>query len=207
MRVWIGPPPQDPDFRPELQGWTPLKEPSPWAFQLLAAPIGLLTLAALCVAWGLVASGALSLTFPLLALIGVIPIHELVHAAAHPGFGLRRASILGFWPSRLVFYAHFVDAMPRDRFLLILIMPLLVISVVPLACGLLSVVPGWVAVASVWNGLLSCGDILGMLLVAAQVPRTAVVRNRGWFTWWQDEGRSGGAGSPRQLLEPADRRG
>ena len=40
-----------------------------------------------------------------------VVIHELIHASLHPEHGRSHSSILGFWPSRLLFYAHF-DGQP-----------------------------------------------------------------------------------------------
>jgi hypothetical protein len=194
MRLRIGPLPLNPEFRPEQDGWNPLKEPGPLVLQLLAVPIGVLTAGALIAGWWLAVGEKVVELSPLpiwFALFGVIPVHELLHASAQPGYGLRPTSILGLWPSKLTFYAHYLDPMPRDRLLLIFVVPFVVLSVVPLlVCGVVPVVPGWVVVMSVWNAFLSCGDMLGMLLIASQVPRSAMVCNQGWFTWWkaQDEG-------------------
>ncbi len=52
MRFHIGQPPPTANFSPETNGWTPLKEPSPWALQLIATPIGLLTALVLAFVWG-----------------------------------------------------------------------------------------------------------------------------------------------------------
>jgi hypothetical protein len=45
---------------------------------------------------------------------------------------------------------------------------------------------GWLlAWCGTWNALFSCGDLVGMGLVLAQVPHNAVVRNQGWNTYWR----------------------
>jgi hypothetical protein len=128
---------------------------------------------------------ALLLSFPALVLV-----HELLHAAVHPGWGLSHSTILGAWPSRLLFYAHYSGPLSRNRFLCVFTMPFLIITVLPLgmaACGLqLPALIRWaVAWASTFNALASCGDYFGMLLVSLQVPGAAIVQNRGWRTYWK----------------------
>lgn len=95
-------------------------------------------------------------------------------------------SILGFWPSRVLFYAHYDGEMTRNRFIAILLMPFVVISVVPLLVSAVAqVTSGWVAYISAFNALLACGDMLGAGMVVFQIPATAIVRNQGWRTYWR----------------------
>src|SRR5713101_6269353 len=104
MRLHLGPIPDSPAFVPD-KSWHLMHEPTPWVMQLLALPLGIVLSIALAVLW-------LSLT-PLGqapppsaaelfgALVAMVPAHEALHVAAHPRTG---DSILGFWPSRLLFY-------------------------------------------------------------------------------------------------------
>jgi len=72
--------------------------------------------------------------------------HELSHALVHPKAGLSPHSILGFWPSRVSFYANYDGEMSRNRLIAILLMPLLTISIVPLlVSAVIQVSSGWVA--------------------------------------------------------------
>jgi hypothetical protein len=120
------------------------------------------------------------------AFVAIIPIHELIHAAVHPKAGRSAASILGFWPSRLLFYAHYAGELSRSRFIAILLMPFLIISLVPLiACVISGHSSGLLAFSSALNALFAYGDIFGVGLLRFQVPTDARVRNQGWKTFWR----------------------
>ncbi|MFO0898325.1 MAG: DUF3267 domain-containing protein [Pirellulales bacterium] len=128
------------------------------------------------------------------------------HGSFVPGLGrgprtapCRGASRLGnfacdrhrAWPSRLLFYAHYCGPLSRDRFLAVLVMPLLVITGLPLLLAALGWLPAWstpvLASFSIWNALFACGDMVGLLLILAQIPRRAIVQNQGWRTYWKPQ--------------------
>jgi hypothetical protein len=189
MRFHLGAIPATPDFSPDAS-WQPLREPTPWVFQLLALPLGVAACVAVGALWFLLTPvrdlpfdslGALLATF-----VVIVPVHELIHAAVHPRGGGSDDSILGFWPSRLLFYAHYAGELSRTRFIAILLMPTLVISFVPLvACAITGCPSGLLAFISAFNALLACGDIFGVGLLLFQVPSDARVRNQGWKTFWR----------------------
>ena len=212
MRFLAGTFPTSPDFVPD-GSWKSLREPGPWLVQLIALPIGALATATVLFFWltttplaeaalrtkfwfffwffrplgGVKLPITLWVFFPVLfvLIVGVIVIHELVHAAAHPDGGRSPHSLLGFWPSRLILYAYYDREVTRNRFVAILLMPVLVITVLPLLiAGLTQMSSGWLAFASSFNAILSCADILGAGLVLFQIPPRAVVRNKGWSTHW-----------------------
>jgi hypothetical protein len=182
------------------ESWRPLREPSPWVMQLCAVPIGFGLALAVGAGWLQLVTASfgpvrpqefvgamLSLGGSLLVLIAV---HELIHAATHPGWGRSDASVVGVWPSRMLFYGHYTGRLSRNRFLAILAMPFLVLSVLPLALAALGVVPAGfggflVAWCSTWNALFSCGDVFAIALVLAQIPADSVVQNDGWRTFWK----------------------
>jgi len=188
MRFHIGPPPPHPNFAPEQEGWKPIREPGPWLLQLLALPISIASAVIFMLAWWFLLRGRIGTPGPLavgLVLFGVIQVHELLHTAIHPGQGSGLSSIIGIWPSRLLFYAHYLEAMTRERFLLVIMAPLFVLSLLPLpVCIFVGYAPGFVVLTSVLNAFLSCGDLLAFALVAVQIPRGAIVRNQGYATWW-----------------------
>jgi hypothetical protein len=203
MKLCLGPPPAATDFAPEDEGWTTLREPSPGWVNLLAAPCGVLAVVVLALAWGRAPSwsGSGELSFlgklaPLVWLallfggsfVGTVIAHERLHAVAYPRFGLTNSTIVGAWPSRLLFYAGYLGELGRSRWLLVYVFPLLVLSVLPMLtwrlCGLYS---GVLHFVSLLNGLASGGDLLMVLLILVQVPHHAKLRNRGWCTWWKIE--------------------
>lgn len=167
-----------------------MKEPPPWAAQLLALPIGGAVAAGLVVLWAAPVAkntGHLPAGLWLLGcIVGLVILHEMIHAALHPNRGTSPDTILGFWPSRLLFYAHYDQVLSRRRFMVILLGPFVAISLVPLAVAPVAGAATFhLAFVSVLNGLLSCVDLLGVLLLWVHVPRNATVRNKGWKTYYK----------------------
>lgn len=166
-------------------------EPSPWMGQLIALPIGIVLAGVLAFLWFLITplrNGFRLLSLPefLLLFVCLLVVHELVHAAVHPMSGRSPHSILGCWPSRGVFYAHYDGELTRSRFVAILLMPFVVISILPLAfCAVTGIVSTWIAIVSVTNVLAGCMDMLGVMLILSQIPALGILRNRGWKTYWK----------------------
>ena len=191
MRFHLGAIPSSPDFVPDAS-WRSLRQPpSPWLENLLALPIGIVAAVTVAVLWFLVTplrdiTPAMSLPTFLLAFAGLVVVHEGIHALVHPMAGRSPHSILGFWSS-LGFYAHYDGEMSRNRLVAILIMPLLIISIVPLLVSAVTQVSsGWVAFFSAFNFLCGCGDMLLAGLVLFQIPATAIVRFKSWRIFWRE---------------------
>lgn len=198
MRLRFGPVPDDPGFAPQDGGWTRLGEPSFGKMMLMAAPLSITLAAGIAQAWGAVArmrgveggfagvvtlSSALSL---LLAFAALLLVHELTHAVTLPGAGLTAATTLGFWPKTLTPYVAFEGELPRNRHIVVGLMPFIALSVVPVIIGLsFSVVPPWAVALGMINAFGASGDLLGVGLLALRVPSTAIVRNKGLETWWR----------------------
>ncbi len=183
-----------------------MKEPSAGLLQLYALPIALLSALVTGILWfaftplewengpGLFGSSLSWADCAVLFILNIV-VHEFVHAMAHPSQGRSSSSILGCWPTRLLFYAHYTGELARNRFLVILLLPLLVISGVPLLIAIaLQSAPDWLAYLSILNALLSAGDLFGSGVVLRQIPGTATVRNQGYFTFWK---------TPDQALQTA----
>lgn len=194
MRFRLGTMPESPEFLPEADGWRLAREPSPPVTLLCALPISAVLLLGLGIAWSGVArlagvSG--EMRFGLLTVAGVflviVPLHELVHAVCHPGRGGAAASVLGFWPRLFVPYAYYDDEMSRNRFLLVMVAPFLVLSPAPLlVTAVFAVTPAFLVTLSAVNALGSSVDLLGFALLGLQAPSSARVRNKGPRTWWRD---------------------
>lgn len=188
MHFRLGGIPETPGFLPEAP-WKPLREPSPWLMQLFALPVGIVTFVVVGLLWFFltpIRDVTLDLPALLFVLVIIIPVHELIHALVHPGAGRTSDTILGFWPSRLLFFAHYTGELSRRRFITILLMPLFIISIVPLmVCGALATSPEVIAFGSAMNALFSCGDIFGTAMLLFQIPAKARVRNQGYRTYWR----------------------
>ena len=198
MRFHYGPFPEDPDFHPEEQGWHSIKEPGPLLVQVLAIPVALVVFLSLVTAITLLSTGNADLLAfsweAIIVLLAIIPMHELVHVLGQPGFGRSQNSVIGVWPARLAFYAHYEGPIPRGRclagmaapFVVLSLVPLLILALnrwIPIPAGLLS----FLAQVSWVNGVAASGDLVGMLLIGFQVPRSAIVRNQGWRSYWRSD--------------------
>ena len=185
MRLHLGPIPSSPDFVPDAP-WRSLRQaPAPGIENLLALPIGVVAAVTVAALWYLVTplrdiTPAMSLPAFLLSFAGLVVVHELIHALVHPMAGRSPRSILGFWSS-LGFYAHYDGEMSRNRLVAILLMPLLIISIVPLLVSAIAQVSsGWVAFVCALNALCACVDMLLAGLVLFQIRATAIVRFKSW---------------------------
>jgi len=128
--------------------------------------------------WGLTA-----LIFVVLLLAAALPLavyfltHELIHVLASPSFGLTDRSVIGLWPAGGVAYSHYDGERSRERWILMLLMPFLVLSVLPFAVAALS---GWnspfLAALSLVNVVGSYVDLYNAGYVFWKVPAGAFVR-------------------------------
>ncbi len=191
MRFHLGAIPGSPEFVPDAS-WRSLRQaPSPGLENLLALPIGIVATAVVAALWFLVTPVSdivppMSLPIFLLAFAGLVVVHELLHALVHPMAGRSPQSILGFWAS-LGFYAHYAGEMSRNRLVACLLMPLLIISIVPLVVSAVTQVSSvWVAFVSAFNALCACVDMLLAGSILYQIPATAVVRFKSWRIFWRE---------------------
>jgi len=186
MRLHIGEIPDSPEFIPDTT-WTLMPEPTPWVMQLLALPLGLGIAVALALLWmtltPLGRGPAPSVAQLFGALLATVPAHEALHLAMHPRTG---DSLVGFWPSRLLFYTHYRKPLACRRFLAVLLMPLVALSLAPLAvCVLSATASAFLAAVSVVNALFASGDVFAAGVVFTRVPLDATLRNKGWRVYWK----------------------
>jgi Putative zincin peptidase len=191
MRFHLGAIPSSPDFVPDA-AWRPLRQASaPWLENLLALPIGVVAAVIVAVLWFVLTPLSdimppMSVPTFLLVFAGLVVVHEGIHALLHPMAGRSPNSILGFWSS-LGFYAHYDGEMSRNRLVAILLMPLLIISIVPLLVSAAAQVSsGWVAFVSALNALCACVDMLLAGLILYQIPANRIVRFKSWRIYWRE---------------------
>jgi hypothetical protein len=193
MRFHVGPIPENTTFHPEQDGWQPLKEPTIWMAQLLAVPVAMVAFFVVMLAWWILTPSELQARtraavrlFALPAFLIILPIHEYVHARFHPLGGESPATLYGFWPSKLALYAHYDDEVSRNRYLTILIAPFVALTIVPLViCAAFSVAPPVVIALTTMNCLGAALDLFGVGLIGLQLPASAILRNKGYRTWWK----------------------
>ncbi len=207
MNFRIGP---SPEIEFDHTGWnqlfgqyTPKRRPNP-----ILGQIGALLFSAVLLGWlvwligsllphsnslGLLFGGEQSLSWWQILAGGLLlaPLHELLHAAFHPGWGMTEFTTLGFMPNRLAFYAHYEGESSRTRLLFGVSAPFTVLSLLPIALSALGIIPAeWQSffiACSLLNGLISAGDLLTFVAVLVMVPRAATVRRFGWRLFWRIE--------------------
>lgn len=194
MRLSCGTPPSTFVESPQ---WRPLNEPSPTQSARRGLVVGLVFGILTNSLWhtaGVTFSEQLSsfrgfsafATF-LVSLVGLLALHELVHALVHPGFGTARQTVIGCSLKPLLLYAAYTGTMGRNRFVAVLLAPLLVLSVLPLltfVLGMYSNPNPLVVTLSVVNAAASGVDLFGVVLLLSQVPSSTLVQNDGWQTHW-----------------------
>jgi hypothetical protein len=198
MRLRVGPVPDDPEFHPEEGGWRRLKTPSFRLLMLLSLPLSVLAASGVLFVWAAVAAAhgidanvpvavtPSSLLVSVAAAMALAVVHELLHAAVLPRCGLTSGTIVGFWPRKLAPYVAYQGELPRYRFILLGLMPLLLLSGLPVVVGMLCAWMPWrVALLGAVNAFISSGDLINTVLLVWQTPPSAIVRNKRLETWWR----------------------
>jgi hypothetical protein len=196
MRFIFGAMPQDPEFDLEAEGWVAVREPGLIKIQLIAIPVVVLIALLFQLAFWLAGvdvsplSNIKNAPIALAIILGVVPIHELLHLVCFPGFGLSENSIIGFWPKMFIPYVHYDGILSKKRFVLIASCPFVVLSITPLLSSFIKPDIAVVIVAVSYLNCLACGvDLISIFLVVKQVPSDAVVRNNGLHSYWRKQYR------------------
>jgi len=152
--------------------------------------VGLLMVAAiaLVISFSLGPRRMLDVSWPLVILFIflITPVHELLHAAGFEGGWSSHRVVFGFYPKALGCYAHYHGKIRRTRYIIIAALPLLVLTIMPLAVvavGRLHYVHLTEVVIA--NGLASAVDVLAIVAVSRQVPNQSVLINSGMKTYWR----------------------
>ncbi len=175
--------------------WTIVLKPEIKRWQLFAFPIAIINVITIALMWILFTPAGDhldSIPFPLpipgflVSLILVLIVHEFVHTLAHPGSGFYKESVVGFWPQKVLLYAIFNGELSRKRFILVLLMPFVMLSIIPIVISFLGdSYFFWLAYMTILNAFVSSGDILEVITILRQVPKNARIRRNGWNYYWK----------------------
>lgn len=193
MKFRIGSLPVNQDFDPHAGNWIPCKEPKPWVSTwLISIPLSLLLAIIFTVMLFKLTPFDLQGLTPyklVLLYIGVIVAHEAIHAVMQPDRGTSARTTLGFWPSHLVFYAHYDGERSRANFLFGLVSPFLLLSVVPMLLAIaFQTSAWWVGALILGNAVASSADLFGFFAVLLGTPKNSQLINNGWYTYWRVRG-------------------
>ncbi|NLB21416.1 MAG: DUF3267 domain-containing protein [Clostridium sp.] len=115
---------------------------------------------------------------------GFLSVHEFIHALFIPKI-LTSDKI--FWGLTGSFgFVYTTEKMKRNRFLLVSIMPLLILSfILPLTLASLGLLNGFIIFLCLVNAGGSSVDILNMAIVGSQVPKDSYIVNNGFKTYFK----------------------
>jgi len=185
-----------------LYGWKKLKEPSNLlTATLLSIPFmfinGFISMAIAFYLYPplkevLISKKEFSITFTvdLFTLIYVViilvfmVIHEFLHACFIPNM---LKSDKTFWGiNGLCGFVCTTEKIKKNRFLVISIMPLILVSVIlPFILNILGLLNGLTIFLCLINAMGSCVDCLNICIVATQVPSGAYIVNNGFETYFK----------------------
>ena len=205
MRFHVGRVPPNPDFHPKRDGWRRMNEPSDGAFISQATLYGVI--AAIAFSYWLSSlpssdpdAGRIVINTSTITLIGMLKalailiggfialviVHESIHLLLHPGFGFTKDSIAGIIPRWGAFYACYDNAITRNRFLLMVAAPFVILSVIPaIIASFIGQPPLWLSMFIIINALFSGGDITSIGLFLKATPSHALLRQQAWEFYWR----------------------
>lgn len=175
----------------DKQGWVPTWQPAdPLRFELLLLPPSFLAVALLCaafvVAWPSGADVRHAAVGVLAVQVALIPVHELLHAFATPGFGLTDQTVIIVQPSRLKFACAWLGEIGRVRRAVVAAAPFLGLTVLPsvlVLSGAVASLP--LAALAALNLLASSKDLVNVFLIFWEVPAGGVLLQEPGGVWWR----------------------
>lgn len=132
------------------------------------------------------------LAIAVLVLVTTLPLHELVHALATPGWGLSTQTIIGIQGGKnlLLPYMFYTGAQPCWRMLLTGLAPFMILTVLPVVLILVAEL-GEAACSNLgfiafFNISVSGGDLFTTGWIITHLPLRATVKGSGWGLFWKD---------------------
>lgn len=111
-------------------------------------------------------------------------VHEAIHAVFIPKVWESENTYWGF--NGLFGFVYSEEKISKERFLLVSVMPLLVLSFVfPFLMWKAGMWSWYVIFLSVLNAGGACVDLLNMILVAVQIPPKGIVVSNGYATFYK----------------------
>lgn len=111
-------------------------------------------------------------------LVGIVIAHEIIHLLALPGSGRGDQSYMGFDPKTHLPYVAYLGELTRQRMLLVVFMPTLVLTLLPFPLAYM-----WpadhihmLAACSMLNGAAASADFCMIFLLLRKVPRNGIIQ-------------------------------
>jgi hypothetical protein len=198
---WGSPPVKQVSSVPSDAG-VPIRQPGRWTSAVLASLAGLVLLSI-----PVAVSTVYSVLFPdaasgpikkeaipwagMIVTFGLcILAHELLHALLHPDSGRSDSTILFIGLKKLQFGVYYEGRIPRTRWILMRLFPLLVLTLLPLGVFLLAynqLTYAWetyLIIVMLTNSLGSGGDLVAAIIVLLQVPSSGTLNFYRGRAYW-----------------------
>jgi len=186
-KIYIGKPQRHQScFGEEWKSLTTLDQ-----FQLiLSTCTGIGAAACLALTWKIFFVNSLPLGSPtwneiIISSIILIVGHEAIHLLGFPDYGLSYKTVIGIWPEAGSPYVQYTAPMSRNRFLFVLLLPFLILSVFPIlfSCNHVRIIDqlSWI---SVLNCIGAGSDILIFIRIIYTVPpKSNVIESESSLLW------------------------
>lgn len=181
--------PKNNDFDPENEGYHAINEPSFLKRCLMTIPVILISMFII----GLMLKIRLGADYHLsmidsfqdtVIFLLLVPIHEMLHVIFFPD-KISSADIF-YGSYRGAIYATYFRDIKKERYLLALIFPIIVLTVIPILIILLlntNFIP--LSKIALMNMVLSSMDVLSFYGILRKIPTNAKIRNKELCTYWK----------------------
>ena len=186
MKFIIGEP-LDNNFNPQNEEWNSVKKYGLIKYQLFALPIAFGLAILIDLIYSILSINIFHsyISFIYAALL-IIPLHELSHSLLFPKSLISKDVLFGFYPKAFVFFTHYNGIITRNRFILILLAPFLILTVLPLIFIILTGNQNVFLAKMVFiNALSSSIDLLTVIKTIKEIPKNGFIRNKGFKSYWK----------------------
>lgn len=179
--------PSSENFNPTTDVWTKSKEPTQKVFFILAFIILVFTILIMHKLRDFLSpsNSYTNILYDMIFFLVLIPIHELLHALVFPEPLTSRNVIFGTLLEKGCFYAYYDGEMTKCRFLISIITPFTILTLIPLILVIFGVFNSYLFEFSYINSLFCCGDIISFFIIIFTLPQKSIVRNKGWYTYYR----------------------
>lgn len=179
--------PSEEDFIPENEGFIPVKEPDQEKMLKIISILAnvLIILAMIIYIWIYGFNGDIIIKSFIISILIIVP-HELVHALLFPSSIFSDKIVIGSYIKGGVFYAHYSGEMSKRRFIIDLLGPFTIFTVIPIMLSLFIYKNELLVILGIINGVASIGDLIGTGIILKNVPKNSIVRNKGYKTYFNN---------------------
>ena len=181
--------PENNDFDPENEGYHAINEPSFLKLCLMTIPVIFISMFII----GLMLKIRLGADYHLsmidsfqdfVILLALVPIHEMLHVIVFPDKISSTDIFIGTY--RGAIYVEYLQDIKKERFLLGLILPFIVLTVIPVLLLMISTINyPLLSKIAMMNMVLSSMDVLSFYGILIKIPAHAKIQNKDFRSYWK----------------------